>query len=214
MALEIVGAGLGRTGTMSLKLALEQLGFDPCHHMAEVFKRPEQPALWKAAFEDTVRPGGAAPDWDRIFQGFKASVDWPSCHFWRDLALHYPRSKVILSRRDPEAWWASMNNTILKPMRQALAAPDTAEGMPAMFKAMIRAAFGAAHPDDKDAVLAMYTRHNEAVERTLPKERLLIYEPGEGWPRLCAFLGVAVPAAPYPKVNSTDEWNARFNTRN
>jgi Sulfotransferase domain len=95
MALRVIGAGFGRTGTHSLKLALEQLGFAPCHHMYEVRAHPEQLAFWQAAAR------GELPDWDEVFAGFAAQVDWPGARFWRELAEHFPHAKVILSVRRP-----------------------------------------------------------------------------------------------------------------
>src|SRR5271156_2655481 len=99
MALKVVGAGFGRTGTLSLKTALEKLGFGPCYHMAEVFARPAHVAMWhRLAFENQM-------DWDQLFSGFRATVDWPTARWWREIDAHYPEAKVLLSVRDPEAWY-------------------------------------------------------------------------------------------------------------
>ncbi|MDE2487101.1 MAG: sulfotransferase family protein, partial [Alphaproteobacteria bacterium] len=105
MTLKVIGAGYGRTGTMSLKLALEQLGFGPCYHMVEVFKNPQAPAWWLEAAD-------GRPDWAKIFNGYSATVDWPSATFYRELAEAYPDAKVILTERDPEAWFRSTQATI------------------------------------------------------------------------------------------------------
>ena len=110
MALKVVGAGFGRTGTLSLKNALEKLGFAPCYHMMEVFPRPDHVAMWhRLAFEHSM-------DWDLLFRDFQATVDWPSARWWREIAAHYPKAKVLLSVRDPEAWYKSMFDTIYQPM--------------------------------------------------------------------------------------------------
>ncbi|MGH7949118.1 MAG: sulfotransferase family protein, partial [Candidatus Binataceae bacterium] len=110
MSMKVIGAGFGRTGTLSLKNALEKLGLGPCYHMMEVMARPEHVALWHGlAF-------GKPMNWDVLFADFASTVDWPACTFWRELAAHYPDAKVLLSVRDPEAWWRSMNDTIYQAM--------------------------------------------------------------------------------------------------
>src|SRR5690606_21852220 len=126
MSLSVIGAGFGRTGTLSLKLALEQLGFAPCHHMTEVFANPDQAATWLAAAR------GEAVDWDSLLEGYKASVDWPSCHFWRELAAHYPDAKVILSTRDPRRWYESISNTIFPAMKAAASDEEPVRSVMAM----------------------------------------------------------------------------------
>ena len=108
MALSVIGAGFGRTGTESMKLALEALGLGPCHHMKEGLPNPEQISLWRAVAR------GEPADWDQIFEGYRSAVDWPAAHYWRELAAHYPDAKVVLTVRSPESWYASMENTILK----------------------------------------------------------------------------------------------------
>ena len=132
VGLRVIGAGLGRTGTMTLKTALEQLGFGPCHHMMEVFDHTAtQAPFWRAA------AGGAAVDWDVGLAGYSSSVDWPSAHFYRQLAAHYPDAKVILSRRDPEKWYESMADTILKAMSPQAFAGGEADEAPMHFARMI-----------------------------------------------------------------------------
>src|SRR5262245_19137133 len=105
MAVQLIGAGLGRTGTPSLKFALEQIGFGPCYHMPEVMLNPEASQHW-------VRAANGNPDWEAIFNGFVATVDFPGCTFWRELADYYPDAKVLLSVRDPEQWFESTQETI------------------------------------------------------------------------------------------------------
>src|SRR5579871_4239272 len=108
MALKVVGSGLGRTGTKSMQTALNMLGFGPCHHMVEVFQHPESMKLWIGA-----RKG--RPDWDRIFEGYQAMVDYPGAAFWRELAAYYPDAKVLHTVRDPDQWFESTQATIFNP---------------------------------------------------------------------------------------------------
>lgn len=215
MPLEVIGAGFGRTGTLSLKLALEQLGHGPCYHMVETLQHPEHDAQWLALAK------GKTNDWRAILDGYGACVDWPSIMIWKDLVAAYPDAKVILTLRDPERWYASASNTIFARMleyQERRAASDgNAIGLGRhthmrMIKAVVvDKAFGGSL--ERDHAMAVFNAHNEEVRRTVPSERLLIYESGEGWDRLCAFLGVPVPQAPYPKINTTDDFAARFPVR-
>lgn len=193
MPLSVIGAGLGRTGTLSLKLALEQLGFGPSYHMVEVFKDPEAPAAWSAVAD------GAEADWEAIFRGYAATVDWPGARYWRELSAAYPQAKVILTLRDPETWFASTQATIFK---------RPYEDTPGEFHQMLGKVIGRLldhRLNDKARVLELYRTHNEAVQREIPPERLLVYNVAEGWGPLCRFLGVAVPGAPFPQVNGRNE---------
>ena len=111
MALSVIGAGFGRTGTESMKLALETLGMGPCHHMKEVLANPEQVALWRSAAQ------GDLPDWEDAFAGYSSAVDWPAAYFWRELSEYYPDAKILLTVRSADSWYASMANTILKTLK-------------------------------------------------------------------------------------------------
>lgn len=198
MALKVIGAGLGRTGTLSLKLALEHLGFGPCYHMSEVLAgvRRNLP-LWLEA-------GRGRPDWDAIFGGFASTTDYPGCTYWRELAAYYPDAKVVLSTRDPNSWFDSVSNTIFHP--DHLAAFIGAE-MDEFSRGIIVDVFGDRIGDR--AFMTDYFRRWEAeVTAALPAERLLVHRSKDGWEPLCAFLGVPVPAEPYPRVNSTEDMNA------
>jgi hypothetical protein len=199
MSLRIVGAGLGRTGTMSLKLALEQLGLGPCYHMVEVFKNPAAPGYWEGAAD------GAPTDWENVFEGYNATVDWPSATFYKTLADAYPAAKVILTVRDPQAWFASTQATIFA--RDYTAAPANA------FESMVRKVVGRMFDmrmHDRDWVISVFERHNAEVRRAIAPDRLLTYDLAQGWVPLCAFLGVEIPDAPIPKANSTEEFLARL----
>lgn len=201
MTLQVIGAGLGRTGTMTLKTALEMLGLGPCHHMIEVFANmPTQAPFWRSA------AGGAAVDWDVGLAGYASSVDWPSAHFYRQLAAHYPDAKIILSRRDPERWYESMAETILKAMTMPVFSAADGGEAPMHFARMIihDQTF---HGDlSRQGVIAAFERHNAAVIATIPPERLLVFEAAQGWAPLCGFLGVPVPDVSFPRTNSREEF--------
>ncbi len=208
MALDIVGAGLGRTGTLSLKYALEQLGFDKTYHMLEVGRYPDHRDLWSAARR------GEAVDWDAMFADFKASVDWPACDFWWELSEHYPESKVLLSVRDPERWYASIRNTIHLSTSAGLQAEDDAERERAEWAHwFIWETNFDDRMEDKDHVIGVYEARTAAVQAAIPSDRLLVYETGSGWGPLCEFLDVPVPDDPYPHVNTTEEFRERFGRR-
>jgi hypothetical protein len=199
--LAVLGIGLGRTGTASLKIALEQLGFGPCHHMLELFSRPGDSARWQA------RARGEPVGWDELLGGFRSTVDWPSVWFWRELVRDFPDAKVILTVRDPERWYDSISNTIFKALEQPLPEHDlAARGQRIMAKDIIVERHFDDRPLDKAHVLARYAEHNAEVQRSVPAARLLTYDVAEGWAPLCAFLGVPVPDAPFPTVNRRDDF--------
>ena len=203
MALKVIGAGLPRTGTTSQKLALEQLGFGPCYHMSEALQHPEHWPLWEAV------SAGHEVDWDVLFKDYASTTDTPGCNYYWDLSQHYPDAKVILSVRDPEAWFASTQNTVLSPAVTAMHAARGTKGLTDSVN------WGGSDPKlrDRDYMLARYRRHNAEVKATIPADRLLVYDAADGWAPLCEFLGVAVPDAPFPRVNSTDEFNAMIAAR-
>jgi hypothetical protein len=199
MPLKVIGAGLGRTGTLSLKLALEELGFGPCYHMMEVIANPPYAEHWERAAQ------GEDIDWDEVFQGYNSAVDWPACDYWRELSAHYPRAKVILTVRDPESWFASTQATIFSSLN-TFAAQDNALGR--TMRAIGDKHFGGT-VSDHDACIAGLQRHNEAVKNSGLGDRLLVYRIAEGWEPLCRFLGVPVPATPFPTRNSTEEFREK-----
>lgn len=197
MALKVIGSGLGRTGTLSTKLALEQLGFGPCHHMAEVFMRPETVPLWIAA-------GQGRPDWDAIFADYRAMVDHPGCGYWRELSARYPDAKVLHTVRDPDRWFDSTQATIFSPDR-----PPPPEGTPIrVFFDQLHAWYGG-DLHDRAFMTGFFRRHTEAVTAAIPPERLLVFDVAEGWAPLCDFLGVPVPDTPFPRENSKEQFQAR-----
>jgi len=198
LALTVVGAGLGRTGTHSLKLALERLVGEPCYHMIEVFGHPDHVAMWHEA----VR--GNMPDWDELFAGYGAAVDWPAAAFWKEQSEAYPEALILLSTRDSASWWRSCDNTIFEVFRAADAT------MPFEWTAMVKDLFRQFAGDalDQQSAIAAYERHNANVRATAPPDRLVDWRPGDGWAPLCAALGVAIPDEPFPHVNSTAEFRA------
>lgn len=206
MSLTVIGAGFGRTGTMSLKLALEELGLGPCYHMAEVIARPEHDALWLALAL------GQGSDWRPMLEGFASTVDWPAAFIWKRLAAENPQARIILTVRDPEAWYASCAATIFARMEEALRAPSPdpirRRHMQMVNTIIVEKTFGGSL--EKDHAIGVFNAHNEDVRRTAPKERLLVYESGQGWEPLCAFLGVPIPATPYPEANTRKDFASRF----
>jgi hypothetical protein len=202
MALKVIGAGLGRTGTLTLKTALEMLGLGPCHHMVEVFGNAEtQVPLWNRVAD------GEPVDWDEVFAGYNATVDWPGCHFYAQLAARYPDAKVILSKRDPERWYESISETILTSMKQmGLTDGPAPKDHPMHFGGVIIPEKTFGFDFSRDNVIAAFERHNAEVVATIPPERLLVFEAAHGWEPLCAFLGVPVPEEPFPRTNSREEF--------
>jgi hypothetical protein len=202
MQLQVVGAGIGRTGTHSLKLALEQLLGGKSHHMLEVFEHPDQVPAWAAATR------GETVDWDALFADYVATVDWPGGAFWPELTAQYPEALVLLSvRKDADAWWKSASQTIFIAMEQQPPDDDPMRAWYDMVVGLIEKRFT---PDfrNEDAAKAAYEKHNAAVRAAVPAERLLEWQPGDGWEPICDRLGIAVPAEPFPHVNSTDEFRA------
>jgi hypothetical protein len=202
--LSVVGAGFGRTGTNSLKLALEQLGFGPCHHMFEVMENPSQLPFWQAAAR------GETPDWDKVFAGYGSSVDWPSARYWRELFDHFSDARVVLSVRPEDRWFDSVQATIYPSMRDRhQIEPGYGRDVTDMaFEIVVEQTFGG-RLDDRDHALAMFRAHIAEVQATIEPGRLLTYDVAEGWEPLCDFLGVAVPDTPFPHANTTAQFNER-----
>lgn len=195
MALEVIGTGFGRTGTDSMREALNILGFGPCHHMFEVTDNPLMKARWREFMNSDV------PDWPALFEGYRSCVDWPSAHYWRELVPLYPQARVILTWRDPESWWTSFEATILRYVQ-------TAQDRESVGVRIIEKAFGD-RAADRAQMIAAYEANVAAVIAMVPKNRLLVHNPGDGWEPLCAHLGVPVPEAPYPSRNTTAELQKR-----
>lgn len=214
--MKIIGVGVGRTGTLSLKAALERLGYGPCFHGRHVLDHPDRLPLWQAA------AAGRPVDWHEVFAGYRSTVDWPGASYWRDLVRTFPDAKVILSVRDPERWYDSVSRTIY-PMfgsgsdpraRAALAAVPGLDVMTAFNRQMIwDGPFFDGRFEDRDYAIGVFERHNAAVRREVPPDRLLVIEPGDGWAPLCDLLGVPVPDEPYPHLNDPAGFWGRVEAR-
>jgi hypothetical protein len=209
MTIQVIGAGFGRTGTLSLKKALEELGFGPCYHMEEVFFNPWRVRGWLQACQ------GKPVDWDRMLRGYRATVDWPGATFYRQLVEHYPQAKVILTVRDPHGWYASAYDTIYSVM-QRFPLNDSGRLLPVIpwLTTMLNCNIweGTFHGrfEDRAYAIQIYQQHIETVQRTVPPERLLVYEVRQGWEPLCGFLEVPVPVGrPFPRVNDRSAFQRR-----
>lgn len=218
MALEVIGAGWGRTGTESLKEALEILGFDRCYHMFELLRRTRQVPHWEALFR------GEPTDLDALFSGFRSAVDFPASRFYEELAAAYPEAKVVLTVRDADAWYKSASATILRrPPRgliwtvQALGLfSSNLRGIPRLMRlieAELMNDFFEGRMDDPEYMKSRFNAWTEEVKATIPADRLLVYEVRQGWEPLCGFLGVPVPDRPFPRTNDGDSFQARLSLR-
>jgi len=203
MTLRVVGAGLGRTGTLSLKIALERLLGAPCHHMMELFGRPEQVPVWHAAAR------GEMPDWNEFLARYQAVVDWPAAAFWRELSEAFPEALVLLSVRDPDSWWKSASDTIFPEiLREQTRVPPGLEGWQPMVRELLGARFDAPI-ENRQAATAAFEAHNGRVRETIAANRLLEWRAGDGWEPICEALSLPVPDEPFPRTNSTSEFIAR-----
>jgi hypothetical protein len=196
MELVVVGAGVGRTGTHSLKLALEQLLDAPCHHMVEILADPSQVPAWMDAIE------GRPVDWSEMLARYRAIVDWPGGSFWPELSAAFPDALVLLSVRDPEGWYRSASDTIFSTFDNV--PPEAVPWMEAVRKLM-RDRFSDRF-DDPTAMMDAFVRHNDEVRAEVPARRLLEWTPSDGWEPICERLGLPVPAEPFPVTNTTDEF--------
>jgi hypothetical protein len=215
---KVIGAGFGRTGTASLKAALEELGFGPCYHMTEVFANPEHADFWLAAWR------GEPVHWSGVLGSYEATVDWPTCTFYAQLMERHPDAKVLLSVRDPERWYESTRSTIYKLGKISTGSPFSRLGF-ALLSLFVFGTFKTGQGpmteeivwqgtfdgkfEDKHHAIEVFNRHNEEVQRRVPQEQLLVYEVKQGWGPLCAFLGVEEPDKPFPRLNDAAEMRRR-----
>jgi hypothetical protein len=199
MAIQVFGAGVGRTGTFSLKLAINQIGLGPCHHMEAVLHNmPVQVPLWSAAVDGN-------PDWNAIYDGFDSAVDWPTAAFFRELLEAYPSTKFVLTERNPENWANSFGATIYKLLAGKDQGPPEMKAWLDMCGGVI-AKTGFPPGLDRDGLMKAFIAHNEAVRATIPASQLLIYEVKQGWGPLCEFLGATAPDEPFPRTNDRAEF--------
>ncbi len=194
--MKIIGAGVGRTGTTSLKIALEQLTGKPCFHMVELFNEPNEIDFWQKAVKSTEI------DWLSYFSRFDAAVDWPSAAFWPELIQIYPDALVLLSQRPAEAWWQSANNTIFPAILKSKGS------WRAMMDTLLATRF-TSKIDDKNAAIEAYLHHNTQVIRNVSLDRLIVWQPGDCWTPLCNALGLPVPDTPFPHVNTAKQYQKR-----
>ncbi|MEQ9080718.1 MAG: sulfotransferase [Sandaracinaceae bacterium] len=218
MTLEIIGAGWGRTGTSSLKAALERLEFGRCYHWAEV--RPGDVPLWFDALE------GRDVDWRALFSGFGAAIDWPASYFYAEIARAFPEAKVILTTREPRRWFESATDTIYRFMNRPLESfGDERPGWTAresrdlirlsrriIIEETLGRPFDERPHEDAELVTRCFSAHLHSVRATVPKERLLEFDVAQGWEPLCAFLGVPVPDEPFPRKNTRRQFNENVET--
>lgn len=215
MSLKVIGTGLGRTGTHSLKISLELLGFGKCYHMVELFQQPERLKYFKEAEK------GKDVKWDELFEGYSSAVDYPVARYYKQITQFYPEAKVIHTLRDPEEWYESATATIfwaskpysLKILKLALHLPFSSEArrrIPVLLfnRKLSDWEFGK-DLKDKTTVIKRYNDHYKEVVSIIPKERLLLFNPKEGWEPLCRFLNVPVPSEPYPRSNTRKEFLQR-----
>lgn len=197
--MNVIGTGVGRTGTYSLRIALNQLGFGPCYHMEEVLKNASaQVPLWAEAVDGNQ-------DWTAIYSGYESAVDWPTAGFFRELFKEYPRARFVLTQRDPENWADSFGATIYKLLSGRDQAPPTMHAWLDMSKGVISRT-GFPPGLDRDGLVEAFKAHNEAVKDTIPASQLLVYAIKDGWEPLCTFLDVPVPDEPFPRTNDRSEF--------
>jgi hypothetical protein len=200
MTLKVIGAGLGRTGTLSLKLALEHIGFGKCYHMSEML------AQFRAHLPLWIESAKGNPRWDTIFAGYQSSTDYPGCMFWRDLMAKYPDARIILTSRNPDKWFESVTATVFSDKHRA-----RLEGDPLMAEFFALTIFDdlGDRLGDRARMIEYFNAWNQAVIDEVPSEKLLVFQASDGWEPLCEFLGVPVPPAPYPRVNSREQMSNR-----
>ena len=200
MALSVIGVGFMRTGTESLKMALEILGYGPCHHMKVVLSDPDQEALWRRVVAGETIP------WETLYDGHNSAVDFPTAFYWRELTAHYPEPPLIMTVRSSESWYASMTKSVF-PTLKKLTDPGS------VGSAMISQGTFDGRGDDPDHAVAVYEKHNNDVQSAFSSDRLLVYELGSGWTPLCEFLGKSIPDEDYPHSNTAEEFDEFFDKR-
>ncbi len=214
--MQIIGAGFGRTGTLSMQAAIEILGFGPCFHMTKMVAHPERLALFDAAAD------GKNTNWSELFSGYHSTVDWPGCFFWRELLEYYPSAQVILTVRDAESWYDSVFNTLYQGFLRisqdagmaALQAvdPDAAKFF-SVTKKIVWDGDLQGHFGDRERAVELYKKHNSDVIREVPRDQLLVFEGNHGWEPLCDFLNVPVPSSTFPHLNDSEEFRQAARAR-
>ncbi len=204
----LFGASLGRTGTQSLAAALEMLGIQP-YRMKEVLTLPGHAEIWSQALRTKGDGSPELPDWNEVFSGFGATIGWPMCFFAKEMAEAYPGAKFLMMGRDAETWYQSVAKswTVLSAMRRVRFIPKARQALSVVEPIMERIG---GMPPERERSIAAYRQHGEDVRAAIPADRLLEYEVTEGWPPLCAALGVDVPDRPFPRTNAGGEGLKQF----
>lgn len=198
--MRLIGAAFPRTGTMSVRRALAILGFGASYHMQEVFLNPSHADVWNRACD------GAPPDWTHFLEDYSATLDGPACLFWREIAGAFPDASVLLLRRDPDAWYESMIETVYPTMMGKMGETDPALRM---IRRVFLDGFMEGRFEDRRFATRRFSQYCDEVIREMRPGKLLVYEVTEGWEPLCAFLGCEVPDLPFPARNTRLEFRAR-----
>jgi hypothetical protein len=211
MSLKVIGAGYGRTGTMSTYTALKELGF-PCYHMIEVIQNKANAShldFWRKVAN---APAGTQFNWEEVLSNYTAAVDNPTCCVWKELMVAYPEAKVVLTLhpRGAEGWYESTIDTIyftenVWQWKVLEFLTSFGRKFGDMSRKLIWQRNHKGTMDNKAKAIAEYNAHIEDVKKTVPKDKLLIFTVTEGWKPLCKFLKVKVPATPFPNVNDRAE---------
>jgi hypothetical protein len=215
VTLTVIGAGFGRTGTLSLKAALEELGLGPCYHMSETFQHPDHVPIWESAAR------GEHVDWDRLFGGYRSTVDWPGAAFCEQLMQAYPEARVILTVRDPDRWYESARATIYGIGRAAafplfrLLAPAVPPirgflDVQPMIDAVVWQGTFNGRFEDRPYAIRTFLDWNRRVGERVSMDRLLVYEVTDGWGPLCRFLDMPIPDTPFPHLNDAETFRRRI----
>ncbi len=206
--MKVIGSGFGRTGTLSLKQALEELGVGPCYHMEEVMRNPAHVDLWTEAGQ------GRPVDWPRLFERYESAVDFPASVVYRDLLEAFPDAMVVHTVRDADAWYDSTSQTIYRARNLAPGWLRRIVPLTGRFGAMVDLVVWdglfEGRFDDRDYAIERYNSWTAEVIATVPPERLLVFEVADGWAPLCEFLGVLQPDAPFPRVNDRERMLRRL----
>ncbi len=215
--MKIIGAGFGRTGTKSLQIALEQLGFGKCYHMEELLRNPEGVSHWKDAYDEKL------VDWDALFQNYQSIVDFPGSMYYKEMASHYTDSKVILTIRDPERWYDSVKSTIYSfdpgpaiKIKMLLKMPFSSIARN-LFKVILLndksvwKKFFEGNFENRNYAIKKFNDHIAEVKEAIPEERLLIFQAKDGWEPLCRFLNTEIPDTPFPSSNKKEDFHSWAN---
>lgn len=209
--LKVIGFGYPRTGTMSLKHALEMLGHGPCYHMIEVFRRPTDAAFWMDAWRKHVADAPTASiDWKQPFSGFQSTTDCPASGFWKRLIADFPDAKFILTERDPESWYLSFRNTVYQAMTQPEKSTGDHREVQEMAKTLILDGLFEGRFEDKDFAISKLQDYSRQIRSAVPPDQLLVMDISDGWGPLCGFLEVPIPEDDFPRSNTQTEFQNRL----